>query len=353
MLSADIAPPLGRAIAEGVGIACLTWLLSRLLSDPRNPWQVWDHPNARSLHAHPTPRVGGIAILIGGVIGFALLPEHPAPGLLVALGALGAIAILSWLDDRRGVSPRLRLLVHGVAACVAVLACARWPVAVLPGIRFPLAAPWAVALMTVFLVWTINLYNFMDGMDGFAGGMAVCGFGALAALALRAQDLGYARAALVIAFSALGFTISNFPPARLFMGDLGATTLGFAAGLMILIGAERGDFPVWAGLVVFSPFFVDATATLIRRLVRGEHPMAAHREHYYQRAVRLGFGHRSVVLGEYALMALCAAGAYLALGRPAGVQWAILAALAALYAFLARWIRHREGHGHNAQKASG
>jgi len=339
------------AILDGVIIG-FVWLLSRLLADPRNPWQILDRPNARSLHAQPVPRMGGLAILVGVLMGSAFAPWRFSWRLDVVLAALALVAILSWYDDIRGVSPRLRLLTHSVAALGVAWAYVQWPPVLLPHWALSVPGPLAVILMTIFLVWWINLYNFMDGMDGFAGGMAVVGFATLALLGLRAHDLPYAEIGFIVASAACGFTISNFPPARLFMGDMGATTLGFAAGIMVLAGAQRGDFPVWVGLIVFSPFLVDATVTLIRRLARGENPTTAHRDHYYQRLVRLGLSHKRTVLGEYGLMAVCGVCAYASVGRPALAQWAILAFLAVFYGFLAALVGRWEGYGTGNGKAS-
>lgn len=330
-------------------VVVLVWALSRLFADPRNPWRVLDWPNARSLHERPVPRMGGLAIVLGIVVGLALGPRSLTSRWEWLALAWGVVGVGSWYDDVRGLSARIRLGLHGLAAGLAVWAYPHWPLSWLPQGTPALGGPIAFVLMTLFLVWWINLYNFMDGMDGLAGGMAVFGFGTLALLGYRAHDLPYAGVSLTVASAALGFTFTNFPPARLFMGDLGSTTLGFAAGLLILVGADREDFPVWVGLVVFSPFLVDATVTLMRRLMRGDKLATAHREHYYQRCVRSGFSHKRTVIGEYFLMALCSLCAYLAVGRPASFQWAILASLMAIYGLLAvlvgRWEALREGNG--------
>ena len=327
----------------------LVWVLSRLFSDPRNPWRVLDWPNARSLHDRPVPRMGGLAIVLGTSLGLAVGPWSLSWRLELVALAWALVAAGSWYDDVRGLSARIRLGLHGLAAGLAVWAYLHWPVSWLPHATLALDHPVALLFMTLFLVWWINLYNFMDGMDGLAGGMAVFGFSTLALLGYRAQDLSYAEVSLTVASAALGFTLTNFPPARLFMGDLGSTTLGFAAGFLILVGADREDFPVWVGLVVFSPFLVDATVTLMRRLMRGDKLATAHREHYYQRCVRSGFSHKKTVIGEYFLMALCSLCAYFAVGRPASFQWAILASLMAIYGLLAvlvgRWEALREGNG--------
>ncbi|WP_298135538.1 glycosyltransferase family 4 protein [Acidiferrobacter sp.] len=325
--------------------AAVAWLACWLLSHPRNPWQVLDWPNERSLHDRPVPRTGGLAILCGALVAaMGLSWGFTQPGFVIT-AAMVAVALVSWLDDQWSVSPRTRLVVHAVAALAVAAGATRLPALWLPGVAITLGAPLAILATVVFLVWWINLYNFMDGMDGFAGGMAVFGFATLAALAYRAHDPGLAGMALAVASAALGFTVANFPPARLFMGDMGATLLGFAAGIMILVGAGRGDFPLWAGLAAFSPFLVDATVTLARRVARGERLTAAHRGHYYQRLVRAGLSHRRTVLGEYAVMAVCGLAAFGGAEASVPVQWAIIAALAALYGALAALVERWEGRG--------
>ncbi len=332
--------------------ALVAWLGARLLAHPRNPWRVLDIPNERSLHAQPVPRTGGFAILAGAMVAAIGEPFAFSPGLAVTGVALFVIALLSWYDDRRGLSPRLRLAVHAAAGLAVAMLLAPVARGWLPGVDAGIAGPLAVPLVGVFLVWWINLYNFMDGMDGFAGGMAVFGFGTLALLGYRAGDPAFAGIALGVASAAFGFTVANFPPALLFMGDIGATVLGFLVGILILAGSARGDFPLWVGLVVFSPFLVDATATLLKRAARGERLTTAHREHYYQRLVRAGLSHRQTVLGEYALMAVCSLGAYGAVGASVAAQWAIIAALAGLYGALAVLVRRWEGHGQASGKTA-
>ena len=133
-----------------------------------------------------------------------------------------------------------------------------------------------------------NLYNFMDGMDGLAGGMGVFGFGFLGLAGWLHGDTGFAVQSWVIAAAALGFLRFNFPPAQIFMGDAGSTVFGFLAAVFILQAQRRGLLPVWCGILIFSPFVVDATVTLIRRVLRGDAIWIAHRSHYSQRLVTLG-----------------------------------------------------------------
>jgi UDP-N-acetylmuramyl pentapeptide phosphotransferase/UDP-N-acetylglucosamine-1-phosphate transferase len=287
------------------------------LAQPNARWRLLDQPNARSLHQHPIPRTGGWAVLGGLVIGAAglavFLPDTRCFLMPVLYGLL-PLVMVSWLDDRQGVAAPWRLMVHSGAAMSLILAGFTLPPCLIPHLSGPLPV-WAVSSLTgLFILWMINLYNFMDGMDGFAGGMAVIGFTTLAWLG-RA-DTGFAAVNLTIAAASAGFLAYNFPPARLFLGDTGSTALGFLAAACSLWGSAAGRFPFWAALWVFSPFIVDATVTLLRRMMRGERIWEAHRSHYYQRLVLLGWGHRRTVLAEYVLMLACAGSAMLAVQLP-------------------------------------
>jgi UDP-N-acetylmuramyl pentapeptide phosphotransferase/UDP-N-acetylglucosamine-1-phosphate transferase len=236
----------------------------------------------------------------------------------------------------------VRLAAH-VAAAAAVLA---WQVGY--------AEPVLFAALVLAIAWYVNLYNFMDGSDGLAGGMAVFGFGCYAIAAfLSGADL-YGALCASIAAAAAAFLVFNFPPARIFMGDAGSVPLGFLAGALGVVGWSRGYWPLWFPLLVFAPFVCDATLTLLRRLLRGERVWQAHKEHYYQRLVRMGFGHRGTAWIEYAAMAGCAAVALAARREPPAVQAGAVALAAALLIAVAlwvdaRWARHLRAAGGDAR----
>ena len=303
----------------------LTWLLRR----GRLPM---DHPNERSLHATPTPRSGGLGIMAGVSMAAVLLAGigllQAALSIVLAAFVLAAVSVL---DDVRGLPVALRFLAHFVAATACLLALG------LTG--------WALLVGTLAVVWMTNLYNFMDGADGLAGGMAAIGFGALALAAWRGDAPELAIFCTAIAAAALAFLRFNFPPARVFMGDAGSIPLGFLAATLGILGWRQGVWPWLFPVLVFSPFIVDASVTLSRRGLRGEKIWQAHRSHYYQRVVLLGASHGQLALAAYVLMLATAALAFALLLLPQRTVWLLIlwaaTYLLILMAIDRRWHRPR------------
>lgn len=294
-----------------------------------------DIPNERSLHTQPIPRTGGIALVFGILSGWILLIDFWVWWIVVP--ALGLFA-LSLADDMRDLSPRTRLIGHFIAALIAV----SWA-------GVPLL--WLVPVL-LFIVWMANLYNFMDGSDGLAGGMALFGFSFYGVAGLMNGNEAFAMLNFSIGAAALGFLYHNFYPARVFMGDAGSITLGFLAATFGVWGWQQGYWPFWFPILVFSPFVADATLTLFIRLRRGEKLAQAHRSHYYQRLVRMGWGHRNTALAEYLLMFLAGISALWGIGLDAMGQGNLLAWWGAIYLGLSmwvdrRWLQHQAGQGGN------
>ncbi len=281
-----------------------------------------DLPNERSLHAAPIPRIGGIVLIAIALTVAAYIAPSLRPLLLVA----ALLGVVSAWDDRRSLPVLLRLMVHLTAAAGAVIMLQMD------------ASPWFVAVAVLLLTWAMNLYNFMDGSDGMAGGMAVLGFGALGIAAVSpAPEI--AVTCLCIAAAAGGFLWHNFHPARVFLGDAGSISLGFLAGGLGLAGWTQGVWPPWFPVLVFSPFIVDASLTLAARLLRGNKPWQAHREHLYQRMVRSGLGHGRTAMLWYAVMIAAGVTAIAALSWPIGAQFGLLTVWTAVYAtvFASTW----------------
>lgn len=249
-----------------------------------------DVPNARSSHVAPTPRGGGVAIVLGYLIWLILsywsgsIPLD----LLLALGGAGSgIALLGFLDDHGHIAARWRLLGH--------FAAAGWVLAWLGGMPHLIVfgeihgVGWMGSFLgMLYLVWLLNLYNFMDGIDGLASIEAICVCLGGALLAFFSASGGSVEfwLPLALAFAVAGFLIWNFPPAKIFMGDAGSGFLGIVLGALSLQAAWADPRWLWSWLILLGVFIVDATFTLFRRLLRGERVYEAHRSHAYQYASR-------------------------------------------------------------------
>ena len=307
-----LIPPVLALVLTAVAI----WILMRLQIGR----YMLDHPNQRSLHAEPTPRLGGIGMALGVLAAWWYAGVAIEGWMTVGLVVL---IVISLLEDIRGVPVLLRLAMHLLAALLAAT------------VLFQAAIDqWVILAAVIATTWMTNLYNFMDGSDGLAGGMAAIGFGSYGVVALAGGDLSFAAVNLSIAAAACGFLFSNFAPAKVFMGDVGSIPLGYLAAVLDISGWLRGDWPAWFGAVVFSPFIVDATLTLLKRLLRGARVWHAHREHYYQRLVHSGWGHRKTALAEYALMILCSGAAIAGMRLEQTPLLAVLGGVVLLYAGL-------------------
>lgn len=330
--------------ASAVIAFVISALLTRRFCDPSSALHLLDHPNERSLHSKPTPRSGGVAILAGFVLAIPvwILTIGTTVPVVWFLVGTGIIALLSFLDDRHSLPTGWRFLGHVLGAGFVVVGADLTMLPLFPVTPTLWPAWLGFSLSILFLVWIVNLYNFMDGMDGFAGGMAIIGFGTFALFGLLASNPPFFAMSLTLAGAASGFLLFNFPPARIFMGDVGSASLGLLAGGFILWGARDDIFPFWTGLLVFSPFIVDASVTLLGRVVRGERFWQAHKTHYYQRLVLLGWGHRKTVLAEYVLMFGCAVSALWMVSTSLAMQIAMLTFWVFVYTVLAAWVRRLE-----------
>lgn len=257
-----------------------------------------DRPNERSLHVKPTPRGGGIGIVLAflALVG-ALVLSYEIPrglGWAMASGA-GIVAVLGLLDDRFTLPNTLRMPIWFAAAAGAV-----WLAGGLPRLDLGLVTVslglLGPVLATIAVVWMTNLYNFMDGIDGLAGSQGVVAAAAGGWLLLRAGAPGLALVSFGLAAACLGFLVWNWPPSRVFMGDVGSGTLGFVFAVLALASENAGAVPILAWGILLAPFLVDATFTVARRILRGEPFYKPHRSHAYQRLVLGGRSHRSVTL---------------------------------------------------------
>lgn len=299
------------AVAAVMSLACIAIALRSGLA-----WRIMDEPNHRSMHANATPRTGGVCFVPVTLVLAAAAGGAPLwPVLALAM----VLSLVSLCDDIWDLPAGVRFFFH-IAAAAAVL------------FLYPLSFFW-LSLFAVFaLVWMTNLFNFMDGLDGFAGGMALFGFGAYAVAAMLGGNSAIAAICAALAGGAAAFLYFNINPARIFMGDAGSVPLGFLAGAIGIVGTVSGVWPLWFPALAFSPFIVDATVTLLRRLSRGEKVWQAHRTHYYQRLAVSHVGRRRTANRSYVIMLAAAVSAVL-LNRYPGAPVAIVLACWALFYF--------------------
>ncbi|UTW14249.1 MraY family glycosyltransferase [Marinobacterium rhizophilum] len=263
-----------------------------------------DVPNARSSHSLPTPRGGGLAIVLVTLAGLVWLYRQGlmAGSVFTALAGAGVlVAAVGWFDDRGHVAARWRLLVHFVAAGWGLAWLGGLPSFELFGVVLEPGVP-GFCLGLLCLVWLLNLYNFMDGIDGIAGVEVVsvcagaCWLGWLAGVA----PVELLPPALLAAAS-LGFLCWNWPPARIFMGDAGSGFIGLMLGLLSVLAAHQSLLLFAGWLILLAVFVCDASVTLLRRLVRGQHLAQAHCSHAYQQAARRCASHSAVTLSVLAI----------------------------------------------------
>lgn len=321
------------AIAAGASFV-LTALATRQVLGWLTRKQILDRPNERSSHTIAVPRGGGMAVtpIVALVwIGVAAWSGQ-IPFLILAGLALGLMG-LSWLDDRRGLPPLPRFAAHALAVAVG-LSLLGSDQMVFQGL-LPL---WADRLLAgLGWLWFVNLYNFMDGIDGITGTETACLGGGIALVTVAAGlGLGVLPFAAALAAAGLGFLLWNWPPARIFLGDCGSIPLGFLLGALLVGLAAQGQ--VAAALILPGYYLADATITLLWRALDRERVWQPHRRHFYQRAVRGGRSHadvtRAILVGNLALIGWAVLAATGAPGW-AGVGAALTVAL--LLGLLTRW----------------
>lgn len=282
----------------------VSWVLTGFLRRYALAKSLIDIPNERSSHSVPTPRGGGIAIvaiflaILPVLNWFDLLSSHV---LLALWGAGCAVAVTGFLDDHGHIAARWRLLVHFSAAAWGLYWLGGFPSLTVFG--YLLDFRWlGHVCAAVYMVWLLNLYNFMDGIDGLASieAITVCCGGALMVWLVAPDSTAWMLPALLAA-AVSGFLLWNFPPARIFMGDAGSGFLGIMLALLSVQAVWIAPQLIWVWLILLGVFIVDATITLCRRVLRGEKFYEAHRSHAYQYASRIVGSHRPVTLAVCAI----------------------------------------------------
>ena len=270
----------------------LTGLLRRYALNKR----LLDIPNERSSHSTATPRGGGLAIVMVFFLGLlALIAIYSTSIAWVALlGAGLVVSLIGFIDDRGHVAHQWRLIAHFIAAIWALVWLGDFPPIPILGHAYNLDM-FGNILAVVFLVWLLNLYNFMDGIDGIAASEAI--FVAVAGLIFSSitDHSGMQLVAMLLIGSTLGFLFWNRPPAKIFMGDVGSGFLGITLGIYAYWAMIEGVVSFWSWTIIFGVFLVDATFTLVRRIIRRAKWYEAHRSHAYQHAARR-WGHLRVTI---------------------------------------------------------
>lgn len=309
-----------------VAVFWISWFLVRSLwmwAESRN---ILDRPGDRSSHSRPTARGGGLAIVLIVSVGLVSVAHWFSPAgrqvLVIYLAAAWLIASVSWIDDLRPLSYRLRLAVQAGASFLLIVQLGYWDALALP-LFGVVELGWLGPLITfLWLVGMTNAYNFMDGIDGMAGLQAVVAGVGWAVLGVVTGQPLLLFLGGVLAASSLGFLAHNWQPARIFMGDVGSAFLGFTLAAAVLAGSKVDLRLTVAGVLILWPFVFDTAMTFLRRLFHGEDVFTAHRSHLYQRLVIAGFSHRFVA-GLYG--GLASVGVVLAVGWV--IMWPLIDAI--------------------------
>lgn len=287
-----------------LAVAACTFALSALCVAGSRRWAVkrlLDIPNDRSSHTRPTPRGGGIGIVIGVFIGaWSLFAAQKLSIPVEEIAALslggGIMALAGWLDDVHRLPYRIRLVVQAICSAIILVAIGYFHIIKVPFIGNLHLSLIGIPFALLWIVGLTNAYNFMDGIDGLAGGQAVIAGLAWAIMGLLGDQSFAYLMGITLAASSLGFLVHNWPPARIFMGDVGSAFIGFTLAVIPVIAGQKNPLTLVAGFLVVWPFIFDTSFTLIRRLARGENIFLAHRSHIYQRLVVAGYSHRYVTL---------------------------------------------------------
>lgn len=260
--------------------------------------ELLDTPNERSSHTLPTPHGGGIAVIAAAILGMGIgaaaniIDGHEALTLGAGILALG---IVGWIDDTRGSLPGIRLAVQITVACWTLYMLGGLPAIRLGTETYEIGRTGYI-LGVLGIVWSINLYNFMDGIDGFAGSQAVIIFGTVAVLSLYRGNSSLGAVAAILAAACVGFLIWNWPPAKIFMGDVGSGAIGYLICGLAISSENNGSVPLFVFAILGAIFIADATTTLVRRVRRGSRTLEAHRDHAYQRLASVFGSHKPVTI---------------------------------------------------------
>lgn len=300
--------PEGMAAAVVAG-SVASWVLCWPVRRLGIAMKIMDKPTERSSHTTPTPRTGGIAVVLGALVAMVLVGQLNRP--LIVAGAIGsAVTIISLIDDVYSMSSLPRLLVHVLVATATVLLINLAPQHLgLPYADLHLPHWLGLALAVLFTVGFVNFFNFMDGINGLAASQGMFGAMTIGVILCMGGAENSALTSAALAGACLGYLPHNFPKAKIFMGDVGSTTIGFALAMLTLVGGARTKLDWVPYIMPLGVFIYDAGFTVIKRAVAGEKITAPHRKHHYELLTRCGWSHTAVTGLQMVLMALWCVGA--------------------------------------------
>jgi UDP-N-acetylmuramyl pentapeptide phosphotransferase/UDP-N-acetylglucosamine-1-phosphate transferase len=295
----------------------LTCLLTFLLKTLALKFDIMDIPEKRSSHVRPTPRGGGVAIFMTFLLIVFFAKNLIDLGFLkVLLPGLFIVSALGLFDDIKRVSTKIRFLIQIIVALLPVSFGLKLSSVDFPGLGTLKLGLLAIPATLIWILWLTNLYNFMDGIDGIAGAEAATVSGFLFLISSRVGDTPFSYISLVILGSALGFLVHNFPPAKIFMGDVGSYFFGFFFSVMAIYASQNRQpgIPFLIFVLLLGTFILDTTVTLLRRIWKRERWFEAHRSHYYQRLVIMGCSHKQVTMLECGITCLLGLGTIFYIG---------------------------------------
>lgn len=268
-----------------------------------------DVPGYRSSHKRPTPTMGGLTIVTAFFLGMILVQFLPVAWekprwLWWFVAGAGLVAVHGIIDDLRAFPPLLRLLLFGIVAGLPVVGGIRLDAFAIPLFGIIELGVLKIPMTIIWIIAIICFYNFMDGIDGLAVGIGVIVTGFLAYIAWEVGNADVLILSLLLGGSCLGFVWHNFPPAKIFMGDVGSTFVGYTLAILGLIGnqsEQNGYIPLLVPILLLGTFLFDTVVTLGRRILRKKKWYLSHREHYYQKMTNLGFSHSQITIGEYGI----------------------------------------------------
>lgn len=290
----------------------LSLLITKVFCSLAKDTRLMDKPNERSLHDVPKVRGGGlifISLFLCALPWLGYVYQVPLIQQVVLFISVFLIALISFCDDLYNLSAKPRFAVQClIAGLISVTARPES----LDFVLFSITSSYLIVGLTFFItLWAINHFNFMDGLDGFCGSQAIFLFFSYSLLFGFSGALFYQDLCFILIFGLIGFLVFNFPPAKLFMGDVGSATLGFISFYLALVAQQKYDVPILYWFILNALFLFDATITLLRRIHKKEKWFAAHRKHAYQRLKQYGLNTRLILLGQLLINLCFLAGVFL------------------------------------------